>query len=393
MAKFDYTVLDLHGRNRHGVISADSVRSARSLLEQRQWVPLRVEPAAAITPVRAARFSGKDLVLFTRQLATLVDTAPLEEALRTIGTQSERRGVRAVTGQTHALVVEGFRLSDAMARQGTAFPPLYRAMVAAGESAGALPQVLERLADLLERQAQVRSKLQSALVYPAALAMTAGVVVIVLMTFVVPKVVDQFDSMGRALPWLTRAVIALSQFLLHAGIPLLVAGVIAAVVAVQLRKRPPVRLAIDRAILRAPLLGRLLRDLHAARMARTLAIMVNSGLPLMEGLMIAARTVDNHALRLATAIREGGSLGAAMKRAGVFPPTLLYMASSGENSGRLAPMLERAADYLEREFESFTTAAMSLLEPLIIVLLGGVVAVIVLSILLPILQFNTLALG
>ena len=166
----------------------------------------------------------------------------------------------------------------------------------------------------------------------------------------------------------------------------------------QVRKRPPVRLAIDRAILRAPLLGRLLRDLHAARMARTLAIMVNSGLPLMEGLMIAARTVDNHALRLATdsmvtAIREGGSLGAAMKRAGVFPPTLLYMASSGENSGRLAPMLERAADYLEREFESFTTAAMSLLEPLIIVLLGGVVAVIVLSILLPILQFNTLALG
>ncbi|WP_017168112.1 type II secretion system F family protein, partial [Xanthomonas phaseoli] len=156
--------------------------------------------------------------------------------------------------------------------------------------------------------------------------------------------------------------------------------------------------AADRALLRAPLLGRLIRDLHAARMARTLAIMVNSGLPLMEGLMIAARTVDNRALRLATdsmvtAIREGGSLAAAMKRAGVFPPTLLYMTSSGENSGRLAPMLERAADYLEREFESFTTAAMSLLEPAIIVLLGGVVAVIVLSILLPILQFNTLALG
>uniref|UniRef100_UPI0003B541DB type II secretion system F family protein n=1 Tax=Xanthomonas maliensis TaxID=1321368 RepID=UPI0003B541DB len=154
----------------------------------------------------------------------------------------------------------------------------------------------------------------------------------------------------------------------------------------------------DRALLRLPLLGRLLRDLHAARMARTLAIMVSSGLPLMEGLMIAARTVDNRALRQATdamvaAIREGGSLSAAMKRAGVFPPTLLYMASSGENSGRLAPMLERAADYLEREFESFTSAAMSLLEPAIIVLLGGVVAVIVLSILLPILQFNTLALG
>ncbi|GAE51056.1 hypothetical protein XPR_4316 [Xanthomonas arboricola pv. pruni MAFF 301420] len=258
--------------------------------------------------------------------------------------------------------------------------------------------MLERLADLLERQAQVRSKLQSALVYPAALALTAGAVVIVLMTFVVPKVVDQFDSMGRALPWLTRAVIGVSNFLLHAGIPLLVALVIAVIAALRLLKRPELRLAADRAVLSAPLLGRLIRDLHAARMARTLAIMVNSGLPLMEGLMIAARTVDNRALRLATdnmvtAIREGGSLAAAMKRAGVFPPTLLYMASSGENSGRLAPMLERAADYLEREFASFTTAAMSLLEPAIIVLLGGVVAVIVLSILLPILQFNTLALG
>ncbi|KHL60531.1 type II secretion system inner membrane protein GspF [Xanthomonas euvesicatoria] len=396
MPQFDYTVLDLHGRNRHGVISADSVHGARALLEQRQWVPVRLEVAAAAgsTAGRAARFSGKDLVLFTRQLATLVETAPLEEALRTIGIQSERRGVRRVTSQTHALVVEGFRLSDAMARQGKAFPALYRAMVAAGESAGALPQVLERLADLLERQAQVRSKLQSALVYPAALAATAGAVVIVLMTFVVPKVVDQFDSMDRALPWLTRAVIGVSHFLLHAGIPL----VIAVVAALQLLKRPALRLTADRALLRAPLLGRLLRDLHAARMARTLAIMVNSGLPLMEGLMIAARTVDNRALRLATdgmvtAIREGGSLAAAMKRAGVFPPTLLYMASSGENSGRLAPMLERAADYLEREFETFTAAAMSLLEPAIIVLLGGVVAVIVLSILLPILQFNTLALG
>ncbi|WP_412566709.1 type II secretion system inner membrane protein GspF [Xanthomonas phaseoli] len=400
MPQFDYTVLDLHGRNRHGVISADSVHGARAQLEQRQWVPVRVEAAAATasTSGRAARFSGKDLVLFTRQLATLVETAPLEEALRTIGTQSERRGVRRVTSRTHALVVEGFRLSDAMARQGKAFPALYRAMVAAGESAGALPQVLERLADLLERQAQVRSKLQSALVYPVALAVTAGAVVIVLMTFVVPKVVDQFDSMGRALPWLTRAVIGVSQFLLHAGIPLLVALVVALVATARLLQRPALRLAADRALLRAPLLGRLIRDLHAARMARTLAIMVNSGLPLMEGLMIAARTVDNRALRLATdsmvtAIREGGSLAAAMKRAGVFPPTLLYMASSGENSGRLAPMLERAADYLEREFEAFTAAAMSLLEPAIIVLLGGVVAVIVLSILLPILQFNTLALG
>jgi general secretion pathway protein F len=241
----------------------------------------------------------------------------------------------------------------------------------------------------------VRAKLQTALAYPVALACTAMLVVIALMTFVVPKVVEQFDSMGRELPLLTRVVIALSDLVLQAGVPILVLMVAAALAFARLLRRPALGLAFDRGLLRLPLLGRLLRDVHAARMARTLSIMVNSGLPLMEGLAITARTVNNRVLRAATdtmvaSIREGGSVSSAMRRAAVFPPTLLYMVSSGENSGRLPEMLERAADYLEREFNTFTGAAMSLLEPAIIVVLGGVVAMIVLSILLPILQFNTL---
>lgn len=284
-----------------------------------------------------------------------------------------------------------------MARQGNAFPPLYRAMVAAGEGTGALPEILERLADLLERQQQVRSRLTTALVYPAALALTALAVVVALMTFVVPKVVEQFDSMGRTLPWLTRAVIGVSELMTGWGLALLVLLALAAVGFMRLLRKPDFRLRFDGMLLRAPLLGRLIRDVHAARLARTLAIMLASGLPLMEGLRTTARTVHNRVLRRATedmadAIREGGSLSAAMRRAAVFPPTLLYMASSGESSGRLAPMLERAADYLEREFNTFTAAAMSLLEPAIIVAMGGLVALIVLSILLPILQFNTLVL-
>ncbi|WP_022971655.1 type II secretion system F family protein, partial [Xanthomonas maliensis] len=240
MPRFDYTVLDLHGQQRQGVIRADTAQQARSLLERRDWVPVRVDAATVADDVRvrAARFRNKDLVLFTRQLATLVETVPVEEALRAIGSQADRRGVRQVTAHTHAQVVEGFRLSDAMARQGNAFPPLYRAMVAAGEGAGALPQVLARLADLLERQAQVRGKLLSALVYPAALALTAAAVVVVLMTCVVPKVVDQFDSMGRALPWLTRAVIAVSQGLLQAGLPALLGAVLLAVVAARVLQQP-----------------------------------------------------------------------------------------------------------------------------------------------------------
>ncbi|RXR08354.1 type II secretion system inner membrane protein GspF [Pseudoxanthomonas composti] len=392
MPTFDYSALDPQGRPRNGSIQANDAQQAHARLSGRRLLPLQVKPAV---PRRVGRFRTKELVLFTRQLATLVATTPLEEALRTIGSQSERRGLREVTLATHARVVEGFRLSEAMARQGQAFPPLYRAMVSAGESSGALPQILERLADLLERQQQVRAKLQTALAYPIALAATAVLVVIALMTFVVPKVVEQFDSMGRALPLLTRIVIGLSDVLVHAGVPLLVALVAAGIALGRLLRRPGFRLAFDRGLLRLPLLGRLLRDVHAARMARTLSIMVSSGLPLMEGLAITAHTVSNRVLRAATetmvaSIREGGSVSSAMRRAAVFPPTLLYMVSSGENSGRLPEMLERAADYLEREFNTFTSAALSLLEPAIIVLLGGVVAVIVLSILLPILQFNTL---
>ena len=405
MPAFEYAALDDHGRTRRGRIDAADPSQAQAMLEQRRLVPVRVAPASAAS-ARAPmldRFGRKDLTLVTRQLATLAEAAPLEEALRTIGAQSERRAVRRVLTATHAQLLEGLRLSDAMARQGNAFPPLYRAMVAAGENSGALPAILERLADLLEREQQVRGKLVSALVYPAALALTASGVVLALMSFVVPRVVEQFDSMGRELPWLTRAVIAVSELVTRWGLPLLVLAAVAATAAVQLlRTRQDLRLRFDTMLLRLPLLGRLIRDVHAARMARTLSIMVGSGLPLMEGLIITARTVHNRRLRRATddmvvAISEGVSLSNAMRRAGVeiavFPPTLLYMASSGENSGRLGPMLERAADYLEREFNTFTSVAMSLLEPVIIVVMGGVVAVIVLSILLPILQFNSLVLG
>ena len=402
MATFEYAALDAQGRTRTGRLNADGAREARRQLRERELVPTRL--AAATTrdrterSVLGARFRPRDLALFTRQLSTLVAAAPLEEALRTIGAQSERRAVRRVVGATHAQVLEGLRLSDAMARQGKAFPPLYRAMVAAGEGTGALPDILERLADLLEREQQVRGKLITVLVYPASLAVVAVGVVIALMAFVVPKVVEQFDSMGRTLPLLTRVVIAVSDAMATWGLPLLVALALAAAGFVRALRHPAFRLRFDGLLLRLPVLGRLTRDLHAAQLAGTLSIMVNSGLPLMEGLAITARTVHNRVLRAATdtmvaSIREGGSLSAAMRRAGVFPPTLLYMASSGENSGRLAPMLERAADYLEREFNTFTSVAMSLLEPLIIVVLGGVVAVIVLAILLPILQFNSLAIG
>lgn len=402
MAAFEYAALDLDGRERRGRIDADDAARARAQLEGRRLLPLRVAPVSAASPASGpsmsgrGRFRSRDLAMATRQLATLVAAAPLEEALRTLAAQSERAAVRRVLQATHAQVVEGRRLSEAMARQGRAFPALYRAMVAAGEDAGALPDILERLADLLERQQQVRGRLVAALAYPAALALTAVGVVLALMTFVVPKLVDQFDSMGRELPLLTRVVIAISDALAVGWWLLLVLAAAAAFGFARAMRRPRLRLAFDGMLLRLPVLGRMLRDLHAARLSRTLAIMVGSGLPLVEGLAITARTVHNRVLRAATegmvdSIREGGSLSSAMRRAAVFPPTLPYLVRSGEDGGRLGEMLERAADYLEREFATFTAVALGLVEPLIIVALGGVVAVIVLAVLLPILQFNSMA--
>lgn len=404
MASFDYHAIDLAGRERRGRLDAADEQGARAQLDARRFYVVRVEPGAdapppALLSMRIGlrqRLTAKQLTLFTRQLATLVQVSPLEEALRTILRQAEQEPVRRVLERVHGGVVEGRRLSEAMAREPASFPALYRAMVAAGEGSGTLGAILERLADLLERQAKVRGRVITALAYPLVLAVVAIGVVFALMMFVVPKVVEQFDSVGQQLPLLTRIVIGLSNFLTNWWWALLAALALLGAGTWRALRDPGLRLAIDARVLRLPLLGRLIRDLHAARMARTLATMVASRLPLLEGLSLTRRTIRNRALGAASAeiveaIRGGGSLSAALRRAGVFPPLLIYMAASGEASGKLDIMLERAADYLEREFDAFTATALALLEPAIIVLMGGVVALIVLSILLPILQLDTLA--
>ena len=404
MPAFDFSAVDVSGRTVAGVLTAPDEAAARKALERRRLMTLslcRASGAAATSdkaPRLRQKLSARTLALTTRQLATLITVAPVDEALRTLMLQAERPNVRRILSGVHAGVVEGQRLSEAMARQGAAFPPLYRATVAAGEASGALGPILERLADGLERDQLVRGKVITALVYPAVLALVALGVVIALMVFVVPKVVDQFDSMNQTLPLLTRAVIGISDLMRNWGwlfLMLLVGGGAGLVAGLR---NPGFRLAVDRRILRLPVVGRLTRDLHGARMARTLSTMITAGLPVLEGLTITARTVSNRALRAATemmadAVREGGGLSAAMRRADVFPPILVHMTASGEASGRLEPMMERAADYLEREFSTFTAVMLSFLEPAIIVVMGGVVALIVLSILLPILQINTLAMG
>ena len=408
MPDFDYVVIDGGGKERRGLVRAENSSDARAALAAKKLFVVKLsegkgsagpaEPsskAASLLTFNRTRLSAKELSLLTRQLSTLAQVSPLEETLRTITRQSEKPHVRAIAARVHAGIVEGRSLAEAMSVEPRSFPPLYRAMISAGERSGSLPALTDRLSDLLERQAAMRAKLMAALAYPSAIAAFAVIVVTALMIFVVPLVVEQFDTLGQQLPLLTRMVMGLSAFM--AGYWWLIAiilglGGFGAWRALQVES---VRYSFDRAVLRTPFLGRLLRDLHAARMARTLSTMIESRLPVMEGLALTVPTIHNRVLRAATndiveSVRGGGSLSAAMRRADVFPPLLVYLAASGESAGQLDMMLARAADYLEREFDAFSAAALSLLEPLIIILMGAVVATIILAILLPIMQLQNL---
>lgn len=406
MARFSYLAIDPRGNERRGAIEAADERAAQARLAQRQWHVVRVGPDAAASAKRAAtttsglalfapKLSAKQLALFTRQLASLMSVSPLEETLRTISRQTEKPRARAILGNVHAGIVEGLPLAEAMRREEPSFPPIYRAMIAAGENSGSLPNIANRLADLLEKQAQVRGRIIAALAYPVVLSLVAVAVVTGLMVKVVPKVVEQFDNASRQLPFLTRAVIAVSQFLGNWWWAILIALAGAGFGFARAMRNPAFKLRFDAMVLRLPFIGRLIRDVHAAALARTLATMIEARLPLIDGLKLSSRTVSNAVQRnaldgIVEKVRAGGSLSSALREAGTFPPLLVYLAASGEAAGQLGPMLERAADYLEREFEAFTSAAMALLEPAIIIIMGTLVALIILAILLPILQLQDL---
>lgn len=406
MARFAYHAIDPLGIERRGAIEAPGETAAREKLMARQWFVVSLAPDAAASARRAAvstsgialfanKLSSKQLALFTRQLSSLMVVSPLEETLRTISRQTEKPKAQAILINVHAGVVEGLPLAEAMRREEPSFPPIFRAMVAAGENSGSLPSIADRLADMLEKQAQVRGKIIAALAYPIVLSLVAIGVVTGLMISVVPRVVEQFDNASRQLPMLTRVVIGISQFLSSWWWALLVLIALAVVGFIRSLRNSAFKLRFDSALLRIPFIGKLIRDVHAASLARTLSTMIEARLPLVDGLRLATRTVSNAVQAQSLAgisekVRAGGSLSTALREAGTFPPLLVYLAASGEAAGQLGVMLERAADYLEREFEAFTAAAMALLEPAIIVVMGTAVALIILAILLPILQLQNL---
>lgn len=396
MAAYRYLALDPQGRANKGVLEADNPRQARAQLRARGLLPETVEALATRTaPANAGRggIPAAILALTTRQFAVLLEAGlTLEDSLSLLIDQAESEPVRQSLAAVRAEVRAGHSLGQALASQPRAFDPLYRAIVAAGEQAGALPRVMDRLAGWLEGRDALRQKWLAALLYPAIISVLAVLMLIGLMTYVTPQVLQVFESSRAVLPWPTRLLIVASDFLAAAWPYLLLALVLAAWGTRRLLRQPRARLAWHGWLLRLPLLGRLAKTADTARFADTLAILAGSGVPLLTALQSAAGVLANDLLRqqageAAARVREGMGLARALAQAG-FSPVLTRLIASGEASGQLPLMLERAARQQADELGRRLNRLGGLLEPALILAMGGLVLFIVLAILLPIFEMN-----
>lgn len=399
MAAFRYRALDAAGTAGQGVVEAESARAARALLRERGLFPLEVASVAATASGggrRRRRMKDAALALMTRQWATLLAAGlTVEQALAALIEQAEEDGVRQLLAGLRSEVLAGYSLRAALDRYPAAFPAIYRASVAAGEKSGELAQVMNQLADYLEQHGALRQKTLQALLYPAIVAAVALLVVIGLMTYVVPQVVGVFAQTKQALPPLTRALIWVSDFLRDWGWLLLVLLALAGLAAQLALRSPALRRRWEARLLSLPVLGRHLRTLDAARFASTLAILAGSGVPLLAALEAGGRVIARLPLQDAVAaaaarVREGQGLARALGATRAFPPLLIHMVASGETTGRLPEMLTRAARLQQQELESRGAVLASLLEPLLLLVMGGVVLVIVLAVMQPIIEINTL---
>ncbi|HEJ6946274.1 type II secretion system inner membrane protein GspF [Serratia marcescens] len=400
--KFDYRACDREGRAQRGVLEADSLRHARDRLREKGWQVLAVQ--ARGRPVFASMLAGRwmsgvssgDVALLTRQLATLLSAAlPLEEALMAVARQTEKKGLQAALAQVRQRILEGFPLAQALGQHPRIFDRLYCAMVAAGEISGHLAPVLERLADYVEQRQQMKNKIVQALVYPMVLTAVAIGVVAILLTAVVPKVIEQFVHMKQTLPLSTRMLLGASDGLRQWGALALMLA-LASLGAFRYRLRDPARRVRWHAFtLRLPVVGKLALAVNTARYAKTLSILNASAVPLLEAMRISAGVLGNDTARerlLAAMerVREGEGLSPSLEGTALFSPMMRHMIMSGERSGELDMMLERAAAMQQEAFSRQITLALGLFEPLLVIAMAGSVLFIILAILQPILQLNNM---
>ena len=402
MGAFEYVAVDAAGKERKGVLEGDTARQVRALLREQQLLPVSVAEVSQTESRRARAFglgggiSSTELALLTRQLATLVRSGlPLEESLLAVSQQSERPRVKSIMIGVRSKVMEGHTLADGFADFPKIFPEIFRATVSAGEQSGRLDLVLERLADYTESRQQVRSKVTGAIIYPIALTVFAVSIVTFLLGYVVPMVVEVFATAKAELPIATRILIGVSNYVRSYGVWTAIALAVAAV-AIHLRlRRPGPKRRFHLLLLRLPIFGRMVRGANTARFTRTLSILTASAVPVLEGLRIAGEVVTNMPMREAVTeaaqrIREGAPIGRSLAASRLFPPMTIHLISSGETSGDLETMLERAATNQERELDSLITALLGLLGPALIIGMGLFVMGIVIALLLPIFQLNEL---
>ena len=404
MAAFRYEALNDTGQVSHGVVEADALRQARARVRE---MGLMVVAVNAVTQETLDAGDGQrwrlrrgtssaQLSMLTRQLASLLDAGlTLEQAFTALIEQSENETVRQVLAGVRAELLAGHTLAQALGQYERVFPDIYRALVKAGEASGELSHVMLRLADYTESRQALRQKVGLAFVYPAIVTLVALLVVTGLLVYVVPQVVSVFQRSHQTLPLLTRLLIGLSSLLQESGFYLLGALAGAGLAAHALLRREEIRYRWHLRVLRLPLIGRLVRGINTARMASTLAILAGSGVPLLVSLQAATGVVSNLPMRRALEdaskkVREGVGLSRALAASGLFPPILVHLIASGEASGRLDTMLERAATQQEQEIGNYTSVLTSLLEPLLILVMGAVVLAIVLAILMPIIEMNQL---
>jgi general secretion pathway protein F len=399
MPAFKFEAASVDGKTQKGILDADSAKHARSLLRDKGLTALDVEPVTGQVgagPALGGKISSSELAESTRQLSSLLTARlPLEQALAVVVEQAERPLVRDRFAAVRSEIVSGQTFSQGLAKYPRDFPELYRSLIAAGEQSGDLAQIVGRLADYIESRTALSQKITLAFVYPAIVTLVAMMVIIALLTYVVPQVVTVFSTTKQQLPFLTIALIAVSNFLRAWWWLMLALVVFAGFGAASLLKSPTLRLAWHKRMLKLPLFGRLIRGVNTARFASTLAILTSSGVPLIKALEAGRQTLTNDALKFnvvdaISRVREGTPLSRALAAGGQFPPMVVHMIASGEATGNLSEMLERTATTLSGETERRAVALTTILEPLLILGMGLIVLVIVLAVMLPIIEINQL---
>ncbi len=405
MPAFRFEALDAAGKTQTGLLDADNAKAVRSQLRARSLVPLDVQPVAGESGagggqagsslLRRKVFNATGLAIWTRQLAGLVAAGlPLERSLTALADEAEDPKQQELLAHLRAEVNAGSPFAQALASAPREFDPVYRAVVAAGEQSGQLGRVLERLADDLEERQALTAKLVGASLYPAIVSLVAVVIVIFLVTYVVPQVAQVFAGSKQTLPFLTVAMLALSAFVRSWGWLMLLGLGGAVGLLLLMRRNPSTRIRLDAGWLRLPLVGRLARGYNAARFAGTLAMLAGSGVPILKALQAAAETLSNAAMRAdameaLVQVREGAPLASALAGKKRFPGLLAMFSRLGEQTGELPRMLDRAAVQLGAEVQRRAMALATILEPLLIVVMGAAVMLIVLAVLMPIIQLNT----